>query len=82
MGQQIKQPQLDVTKKNWVKIVCTSCKDHVRVFLKNFMSMVCNPNIRAYYGAFEDQDDIWMKDKIVRALSFLSQISQNTPGLY
>ena len=51
-------------------------------FVKNFMSMVCNPNIQADYYAFADQDDIWMKDKSARALSFLSQVSQNTPGLY
>lgn len=64
-------------------------KDHLHIlqgpcqgFVKNFMSMVCNPNIQADYYAFADQDDIWMKDKSVRALSFLSQVSQNIPGLY
>lgn len=51
-------------------------------FVKNFMSMVCNPNIQADYYAFADQDDIWMKDKSARALSFLNSISQKTPGLY
>lgn len=64
-------------------------KDHLHIlrgpcqgFVKNFMSMVCNPNIQADYYAFADQDDIWMDDKSARALLFLSSISQNTPGLY
>ena len=51
-------------------------------FASNFLSLVCNPNIKADAYAYSDQDDIWMTDKLERAAHFLSSVPINTPALY
>lgn len=51
-------------------------------FAANFLSLVCNPNIKADAYAYSDQDDIWMIDKLERAARFLSSVPGNTPALY
>ena len=35
-----------------------------RGFIRNFLTLVCNPNINAAYFAFSDQDDVWHSDKL------------------
>jgi glycosyltransferase involved in cell wall biosynthesis len=51
-------------------------------FIANFLSCVCNPNIRADAYAYSDQDDIWFVDKLERAIKFLVTIPVNQPALY
>ena len=48
----------------------------------NFLSMVLNPNIKADYYAYSDQDDIWDVGKISRAVSMLRRIPESVPALY
>lgn len=51
-------------------------------FAANFLSLICNPSIRADAYAYSDQDDIWFEDKVERAVNFLSSIPSEIPGLY
>lgn len=51
-------------------------------FASNFLSLVCNMNIQGDFFAYSDQDDIWVGDKLKRAVTFLSGISQDIPALY
>ena len=37
-------------------------------FCQNFLSLACDPNIRADYYAFSDQDDVWLPEKLAVAL--------------
>lgn len=53
-----------------------------RGFAANFLSIACLPEIRADYFAYCDQDDIWEKDKIARAVERLESVPPGTPGLY
>ena len=53
-----------------------------RGFSRNFMSLVCAPDIAGDYFAFSDQDDIWNKDKLERALNWLTTIPQEVPAVY
>ncbi len=48
----------------------------------NFLSMVCNQDIQADYFAYADQDDIWLSDKLSRAIDRLERIPQTVPALY
>ena len=51
-------------------------------FAANFLSLVCNPKIQASFFAYADQDDVWKRDKLSRALSWLQSIPAETPALY
>lgn len=51
-------------------------------FQKNFLNTLANINGKFDYFAFSDQDDIWHKDKLERAISQLSRVSPNIPALY
>ena len=53
-----------------------------RGFSRNFMSLVCAPDITGRYFAFSDQDDIWSKDKLERALNWLKTIPEGLPAVY
>ena len=48
----------------------------------NFLSLVCNSEIRADFFALSDQDDIWDTNKLERALRWLKTIPADTPALY
>lgn len=50
-------------------------------FIDSFFELlkVCND---ATYYAYCDQDDVWMRDKIERAVQFLDKTSSNKPALY
>lgn len=50
-------------------------------FAKNFLSLLIRPQIDAPYIAFADQDDIWLPDKLTRAVSVL-QSYRTVPALY
>ena len=51
-------------------------------FAKNFLSMVLNPDIRADYFAYSDQDDVWEPDKLSRAIAELELVPPTIPALY
>jgi hypothetical protein len=41
-------------------------------FCANFLSLACDPTIKADFYAFADQDDIWMLDKLSIALAYFN----------
>jgi len=51
-------------------------------FVDNFLSLLFRSEIKAQYYSFSDQDDIWYRDKIARAVEWLSVIPTNIPALY
>ncbi|MBT8565434.1 glycosyltransferase family 2 protein [Polynucleobacter paneuropaeus] len=51
-------------------------------FCQNFLSLACDPEIKADYYAFCDQDDVWMPEKISTALSILNSNENRRPNLY
>jgi glycosyltransferase involved in cell wall biosynthesis len=48
----------------------------------NFLSLATDPTIDADYFAFSDQDDLWYKDKLQRALTWLAAVPADVPALY
>ena len=53
-----------------------------RGFCQHFLSLAADPSIRAEYFAFCDQDDIWLSEKLERALNSLRTIPKHIPALY
>lgn len=51
-------------------------------FVKNFMSLICEPALHADYYALSDQDDIWHPDKLDRAVRWLRGVPEGQPALY
>ena len=52
-------------------------------FAKNFLSLACDPNIRADCYAFCDQDDVWLPEKLTVALeNIVSNQHADIPYLY
>jgi len=52
-------------------------------FCLNFLSMACDPTIRADFYAFSDHDDVWMNDKLERALAYFDSVrDKNIPRAY
>lgn len=51
-------------------------------FAKNFLSLVCNPVIQANFFAYADQDDVWMKSKLTKAVQWLGSVPSDLPALY
>lgn len=51
-------------------------------FARNFLSLACRPEIEADYYAFSDQDDVWLPEKLSRAIGMLEKLPQNAPSLY
>lgn len=52
-------------------------------FCQNFLSLACDPQIRADYYAFCDQDDVWLPAKLEVALgNIVSNQSVDVPYLY
>lgn len=50
--------------------------------VKSFFELLKLASSEVGYIAFCDQDDVWMKDKVSRAVNILEQQSQNIPLLY
>ena len=48
----------------------------------NFLSLANDSTIDADYFAFSDQDDVWHRDKLRRALAWLATVPTNIPGMY
>ena len=51
-------------------------------YAENFLSMLKKYNGQASYFAFADQDDVWRKNKLSKALKYLSALPNNQPNLY
>lgn len=51
-------------------------------FIRNFLTLVCNPAIDTAFYAFSDQDDIWHSDKLERAVAWLKEQPSDLPALY
>ena len=51
-------------------------------FCANFLSLTCKADIDADYYAYSDQDDIWISDKLERALAILDSVPQGLPAIY
>ena len=52
-------------------------------FCVNFLSMACDPDIRAEYYAFCDQDDVWLPAKLDVAVQKIAQDQEeNIPYVY
>lgn len=51
-------------------------------YAANFLSLACRKAIDADFFAFADQDDVWERDKLSRALNYLQTIDSTTPALY
>lgn len=54
-----------------------------RGFCANFLSMACDPNIKADYYAFCDQDDVWLASKLAVAIQNISHNQEESiPYVY
>ena len=51
-------------------------------FADNFMGLARDSDIKADYYFFSDQDDIWLPDKLERAVNCLKAIDANQSALY
>ena len=52
-------------------------------FCKNFLSLACDPSIKANFYAFADQDDVWMVDKLSTALAYFeAETNTDLPRVY
>ncbi|MDR6234272.1 glycosyltransferase family 2 protein [Pseudomonas oryzihabitans] len=51
-------------------------------FSKNFFSLIKNKKIKAAYYAFSDQDDIWEREKLKRAIKSSAFTNNKNPSLY
>ena len=51
-------------------------------FVKNFLSLACDPSLSFDYYAYCDQDDVWEPDKLARAVERLSRTSPKIPAMY
>lgn len=49
---------------------------------ENFISLINRNIISADLYAFSDQDDVWLDDKLERAVSFFKNIDSDVPALY
>lgn len=48
----------------------------------NFLTLILNTDIQADYFAYSDQDDIWERDKLSRAIAELELVPPTIPALY
>jgi glycosyltransferase involved in cell wall biosynthesis len=53
-----------------------------RGFAANFRSLIGRPEIVASAYAYADQDDVWIRDKLERAVSWLGTVPASVPALY
>lgn len=51
-------------------------------FARNFLSLTCRSEIEADYFAFSDQDDVWLPEKLSRAIGMLDNLPRDIPALY
>jgi len=49
---------------------------------RNFLALLCHPELGAGYTAFSDQDDVWLPHKLARALEALAAGDPGQPAVY
>lgn len=49
---------------------------------QNFLSMIRSHPAEGDYFAFSDQDDVWMDEKLARAIAWLQSVPADRPALY
>jgi glycosyltransferase involved in cell wall biosynthesis len=53
-----------------------------REFWRNFLSMVRLNDIEGEFFAYSDQDDIWVAEKLAKAVAWLATVPEYIPALY
>lgn len=67
----------------WASEKLTIRKGPQKGFCQNFLSLACDPKIKADYYAFCDQDDVWLLGKLEVALKNISKNrEENVPYVY
>jgi glycosyltransferase involved in cell wall biosynthesis len=51
-------------------------------FVKNFLSLACDPALAFDFYAYCDQDDVWQPEKLARAVERLSSGPPHVPAMY
>lgn len=69
-------------KRNWEPKRMNISAGPAQGFCQNFLALTCNPSVEADYYAYSDQDDIWERDKLARAVAWLETIPAHIPALY
>lgn len=69
-------------RKEWGEAQLSVLDGPRKGFVANFLSLACNKDIAADYFAFADQDDLWERDKLERALTWLAGVPSGKPALY
>ena len=73
---------LEAYKQKWPSGKLSIVRGPAKGFAANFLSLTCKPEIEADYYAYADQDDIWMADKLERAVTWLKTVPADAPALY
>jgi glycosyltransferase involved in cell wall biosynthesis len=73
---------LERYKKRWEKGIFVIKSGPGKGFASNFLSLVCDTEIQADFYAYSDQDDIWERDKLTRAINQLTVDDSDKAGLY
>jgi len=74
---------LDAFKNKWPSGKLTIVDGPKLGFSANFLTLISDPKIKGDYFAFCDQDDIWLHDKIQRAIHVLEELkASNKPLMY
>ncbi len=73
---------LEEAQAQWGRDKFSIVKGPQKGFVANFLSLTSNPEIQADYFAWSDQDDIWEKDRISRAIAWLNTLPATVPALY
>ncbi|MCV6594288.1 MAG: glycosyltransferase [Silicimonas sp.] len=53
-----------------------------RGYAANFLHLLCVAGPMTPYAAFCDQDDVWLPNKLARALAHLKTVPDSTPAIY
>jgi glycosyltransferase involved in cell wall biosynthesis len=51
-------------------------------FVRNFLSLACDPTIPGDYFAYADQDDIWEPEKLARGVAWLDNRPPGVPAMF
>lgn len=70
------------TRENWGSERLRMVHGPAAGFAKNFLTLVCREDLQAEYYAYADQDDVWFREKLARAVSVLTRQNPSVPALY
>lgn len=73
---------LETYRKKWPAGKLSIVRGPAKGFAANFLSLTCRPEITSDYYAYSDQDDIWMADKLERAIKWVETVPADIPALY